>query len=138
MPACLFSDNASNQCQGARPRSTPRQYQAILDNAIGDPKTEKETYAWFRMTDRPTRPSNRLGLYRLRPKDADAFTISADDQARLCTYLGIDREAWNQVGSVTVDCFNWWNKEKYTGTHTGLAGKTILEVVLEEFEMYYA
>src|ERR1700734_3306150 len=90
------------------------------------------------MTDRPSRPSNSLGPYKLRPKDAEAFTISADDQARLCTYLGIDREAWNRVGSVTVDCFNWWNTEKYTGTHTGLAGKTILEVVLEEFEMYYA
>jgi len=90
------------------------------------------------MTDRPSRPSNSLGPYKLRPKDAEAFSISADDQARLCTYLGIDREAWNQVGSVTVDCFNWWGTEKYTGTHTGLAGKTILEVVLEEFDMYYA
>ena len=90
------------------------------------------------MTDRPSPHSNHLGLYRLRPKDANVFTITADDQARLCTYLGTDREAWNRVGSVTVDCFDWWGTEKYTGTHTGLAEKTILDVLPEEFEMYYA
>src|SRR5277367_4726204 len=115
-----------------------RYHQAILDNAIGDLKTDKETYAWFRMTDRPSRPSDRLGPYKLVQKDVGAFTIDAEDQTRLCTYLGIDVEEWDRVGSVVVDCFDWWATEKYTGENTDLAEKTILEVVLEEFEMYHA
>lgn len=85
-----------------------RYHQAILDNAIGDLKTDKETYAWFRITARPSRPSDRLGPYKLMPKDAGTFEINADEQARLCTYLGIDGESWDRVGSVVVDCFDWW------------------------------
>lgn len=72
------------------------------------------------------------------PKDAGAFTIDADDQARLGTYLGIDAEGWDRDGSVVVDCFDWWATEKYTGARVNLAEKTVLEVVLEEFEMYHA
>jgi hypothetical protein len=80
----------------------------ILDNTIGDLKTDKGTYAWFRMTDRPNRPSDCLGPYKQIPKDAGIFEISVDDQARLCTYLGIDSKSWDWVGSVIVDCFDWW------------------------------
>jgi hypothetical protein len=71
-----------------------RYHQAILNNAISDLKTGKETYAWFKMTDRLSRPSDRLGLYKLMPK--------------------------------------------YTGARMDLAEKTILEVILEEFEIYHA
>jgi hypothetical protein len=113
-------------------------HQAILDNTIGDLKTDKGTYAWFRMADRPSRPSDRLGPYKLMPKDAGIFKISVDDQARLCTYLGIDSESWDEVGSVVVDCFDWWATQEYTGTRMDLAERTILEVILEEFEMYHA
>jgi hypothetical protein len=115
-----------------------RYHQAILENAIGDLKAAQETYSWFRMADRPSRPSDRLGPYKLMPKATRAFTIDADDQARLCTYLGIGREAWDRDGSVVVDCFDWWATEKYTGTRVALAGRTILEVVLEEFDLYHA
>src|SRR5271170_5619072 len=72
------------------------------------------------------------------PNDTSAFTIDVDDQARLCTYLGIDGEEWDRVGSVVVDCFDWWATEKYTGARMDLAKKTILEVILEEFEIYHA
>jgi hypothetical protein len=113
-------------------------HQAILDNAVGDLKTAKGTYAWFRMTDRPSRPSDRLGPYKLMPKDVGAFTIDAEDQTRLCTYLGIDLEEWDRVGSIVVGCFDWWATEKYTGARVDLVEKTILEVILEEFEMYHA
>ena len=115
-----------------------RYHQAILDNAVGDLKTAKGTYAWFRMTDRPSRPSDRLGPYKLMPKDVGAFTISTEDQTRLCTYLGVDVEEWGRVGSIVVGCFDWWAIEKYTGARADLAEKTILEVILEEFEMYHA
>ena len=115
-----------------------RYHQAILENAIGDLKAAKETYAWFRISDRPSRPSDALGPYKLMPKATGAFTINADDQKRLCTYLGIDREEWDQGGSVVVDCFDWWATEKYTGTRVTLAERTIMEVVLEEFELYHA
>jgi hypothetical protein len=90
------------------------------------------------MTDRPSRASDGLGPYKLMPKAASAFTIDADDQARLCTYLGIDQEGWDRNGSVIVDCFDWWATEKYTGAQVTLAERTILAVILEEFEMYHA
>ena len=115
-----------------------RYHRAILQNVVGDLKAGNDTYAWFRMTDRPSRPSDGLGPYRLMPIEAGAFTISAGDQARLCRYLGIDWQEWNRCGSAVVDCFDWWATETYTGTCATLSKKTILEVVLEEFEMYHA
>jgi hypothetical protein len=115
-----------------------RYHEAILENAVGDLKAGQKTYVWFRMTDRPSRPSDRLGPYKLMPKATNAFTIDVADQARLCTYLGIDGEEWDRAGSVVVDCFDWWATEKYTGARVTLIGRTILEVVLEEFEMYHA
>ena len=90
-------------------------HQAILDGAIGDLMTDKGTYAWFKVADRPSRPSDGLGPYKLMPKVAGIFEISVEDQARLCTYLGIDSESWDRAGSVVVDCFDWWTTEKYTG-----------------------
>jgi hypothetical protein len=115
-----------------------RYHQAILNNAIGDLKTAKGTYAWFKMTDWPSRPSDRFGPYKRMLKDVGAFTIGTEDQTRLCTYLGIDVEEWDRVGSIVVGCFDWWATEKYTGAHADLTEKTILEVILEEFEMYHA
>lgn len=37
-----------------------------------------------------------------------------------------------------VDCFGWWATETYAGPCATLTKKTILDVVLEEFEMYHA
>src|SRR5947209_11881518 len=37
-----------------------------------------------------------------------------------------------------TDSFGWWATETYTGQSATLAEKTILDVVLEEFEMYHA
>jgi len=113
-------------------------YQVILKNTIGDLKINKGTYVWFRMTDRPNRPSDHLGPYKLIPKDADVFEISLDDQARLCIYLGIDGKSWDRVESVVVDCFDSWTTQEYNGSRMDLAGGTILGVILEEFEMYHA
>jgi hypothetical protein len=45
---------------------------------------------------------------------------------------------WARQGSVVVDCFSWWATERYTGSSTSLAEKTVLGVVLKEFEMYHA
>jgi hypothetical protein len=39
-------------------------------------------------------------------KDVGVFKMDIDDQARLCTYLGIDGKEWDRVGSVVVDCFD--------------------------------
>ena len=89
-------------------------HQAILDGTIGDLMTDKGTYAWFKVADRPSRPSDGLGPYKLMPKVAGIFEISVEDQTRLCTYLGIDSESWDRAGSVVVDCFSWWTTEKYT------------------------
>jgi hypothetical protein len=113
-------------------------HQAILDGTIGDLMTDKGAYAWFKVADRPSRPSDGLGPYKLMPKVVTIFKISVEDQTRLCTYLGIDSESWDRAGSVVVDCFDWWTTEKYTGARMDLAEKTILEVILEEFEMYHA
>ena len=115
-----------------------RYHRAILQNAVGDLKAGNDTYAWFRMADRPSRPSDRLGPYKLMPKEVDAFTISVGDQARLRRCWGIDGQEWDRCGSVVVDCFGWWATEPYTGPCVTLAKKTILDVVLEEFEMYHA
>jgi len=115
-----------------------RYHRATLQNAVGGLKVGNDTYAWFLMTDRPSRPSDRLGPCRLMPAEVDVFTISTGDQARLCRYLGIDKREWNRRGSVVVDCFDWWTTETYTGSRATLAKKTILDVVLEEFEIYHA
>ena len=56
-----------------------RYHRAILQNAVGDLKAGNDTYAWFRMADRPSRPSDRLGPYKLMPREVDAFTISVGD-----------------------------------------------------------
>jgi len=115
-----------------------RYHRATLQNAVGDLKAGNDTYAWFRMADRPSRPSDRLGPYKLMPREVGAFTISAGDQARLRRCFGIDGQEWSRCGSVVVDCFGWWATEPYTGPRVTLAQKTILDVVLEEFEMYHA
>jgi hypothetical protein len=90
------------------------------------------------VTNRSSRLSDRLGPYKLILKEANAFAIDIEDQARLCTYLGINGEAWDRLGSIVIDCFGWWATKKYTGTYTKLAEKIIIEVILEEFEIYYA
>ena len=113
----------SRQLSGCKPGSWTRPrskrlrsyHQAILDGTIGDLMTDKGTYAWFKVADRPSRPSDGLGPYKLMPKVAGIFEISVEDQTRLCTYLGIDSESWDRAGSVVVDCFDWWATEKYTG-----------------------
>jgi hypothetical protein len=113
----------SRQLSGYRPGSwtQPRSKSAYAATirpssmgAIGDLMTDKGTYAWFKVADRPSRPSDGLGPYKLMPKVAGIFEISVEDQTRLCTYLGIDSESWDRAGSVVVDCFDWWTTEKYT------------------------
>src|SRR5438270_880792 len=90
------------------------------------------------MADRPSRPSDCLGPYKLMPKDVGAFAIGAGDQERLRRYLGIDGQGWDRRGLVVVDCFGWSATETYTGPRATLAKKTILDVALEQFDMYYA
>jgi hypothetical protein len=115
-----------------------RYHRAALQSAVGDLKVGKDTYAWFRLAARPSRPSDRLGPYRLMPAVVEPFAIDRDDQARLCRYLGVDRQDWDRRGSVVADCFGWWATERYSGPRATLAATTVLEVVLEEFEMYHA
>ena len=79
-----------------------RYHRAILQNAVGDLKVGDDTYAWFRMADRPSHLSDRLGPFRLMPRGPAAIAISAGDQERLYRYLGIDGQEWNRCGSVVV------------------------------------
>jgi len=72
------------------------------------------------------------------PREREAFALSAEDQSRLCSYLGIDEATWHTKGSVVVDCFQWWATEKYSGSKEELAGRTIKDVIDEEFDMYHA
>ena len=90
---------------------------------LGSLKTAQDTYSWFRVANRPARPSDRLGPYKFAPvSNTEEFTYN---QERLIDMLGGGlKEEWRLRGSVNVDLFSWWWR--------GPIG----DIVLQEFEMY--
>ena len=95
----------------------------IHDNRLqlGRLKTQKETFAWFRVENRPSRPSDMLGPYKFVHENARGFSF---DQTRLLERLGVDSKVWQSEGSVNVLVFDWWFK--------GPIG----QIIQKEFEMY--
>jgi hypothetical protein len=113
-------------------------YNATVQNTTGELKVDKNTYMWFRRDSRPSRPADGLGPYKLMPLREETFSITGEDQERLQTELGIDAHAWRAVGSIVLDCFEWWSTVTYSGPLEHLRGKTIKDVIDEEFDMYLA
>ncbi|KIX06422.1 uncharacterized protein Z518_04398 [Rhinocladiella mackenziei CBS 650.93] len=113
-------------------------YEAAVQNTIGKLKVDKSTYMWFSLDSRPSRPADGLGPYKLMPLKEEAFSITSEDQERLRTELGIDAQEWHAVGSIVLDCFEWWSIVTYSGPLEHLRGKTIKGVIDEEFDMYLA
>jgi hypothetical protein len=107
---------------------------------VGKLKTDQATYKWFRVSDRPVRPADQLGPYKLMPLDSLTTLpgLSEDQQGNLQRYLSLDMATWDRVGSVTLGCFDWWYTQGYSGRRDDLQGKTIGDVVCAEFDMYRA
>jgi hypothetical protein len=51
-------------------------------NELGKLKTNTATYFWFRLTNRPIRPSNIMGVYRFYHSEILAFQFSSDNALR--------------------------------------------------------
>jgi len=90
---------------------------------LGELKTNPVTYKWFRVANRPARPSDSLGPYKFMPVAAvDRFEYN--QQAVLSSISEGISDAWIQDGTINVDLFSWWFR--------GPIG----EIVLAEFDMY--
>jgi hypothetical protein len=88
---------------------------------LGRLKTQPATFSWFRVANRPPRPSDMLGPYKFAHESTMEFNY---DQAVLLNALGADAKAWAASGSVNVPIFDWWFQ--------GPIGK----IVELEFDMY--
>jgi hypothetical protein len=101
---------------------------------LGVLKTDTQTYAWFRMTHRPKRPSDSLGIYRFQEEPVPPII---PDPKLILTNAGQSMlllEEFNRVGSVNIpDVFSWWWTEK---CKRGGRELSIAEVGYEEFDMY--
>src|SRR5271170_3247490 len=60
---------------------------AALSSSIGDLKVGKDTFAWFRIQNRPVGPSDRLGPYKWAPLEEEPIVITKQDQVHLCREL---------------------------------------------------
>ena len=90
---------------------------------IGKLKTDPATFTWFRVKNRPQRPSDFLGPYNFAHADPPA-AFHYDQEALSSWIGGFDREQWNMDGSISVDLFSWW------------FDTPIGEIVLKEYDMY--
>jgi hypothetical protein len=48
-------------------------------NELGKLKTDTAIYFWFRLANRPIRPSNAMRVYRFRYSKISAFQFSSDN-----------------------------------------------------------
>ncbi len=97
--------------------------------AIEQLKVNQKTYQWFRMTDRPRRPSDDLGPYMIPPVLPSLFDYEQPAVLKsIAAIIGVPAafisESWHTDGSVNLDLFSWW----FQGP--------IGEIVLAEFELY--
>jgi hypothetical protein len=96
---------------------TKRLDQALLDErlrhiwdnrlSIGKLRTDEDTYQWFRVANRPPRPSDGLGPYRF-VYDQSSNTFSFDQGAILAAWDSTIAARWEKQGSVVVLLFDWW------------------------------
>jgi hypothetical protein len=104
-------------------------YEATINSTLGEMKTDKDSYAWFRRSHRPARADDALGPYKYRHAESGAYRITEAQQKKLCAYLNIDQAEWRKAGSLNLDCFGWWETVKHDGV-------SIYDVTLQEFDMY--
>lgn len=90
---------------------------------IGRLKTDPETYRWFRVANRPPRPSDSLGPYRFAPVPLPP-TFHYDQAAILKPLPAHITADWERDGTVNVDLFSWW----FSGP--------IGNIIYAEFDMY--
>lgn len=107
---------------------------AVHRNNLGHLRAHRDTYSWWRMTARPVRASDRLGVYRFSHHDI-AEPVIADDSLRrflVLTSSSYDGE-WQQTGNITANLFDWWQHRTIDIFGTRV---TIMEAVRLEFDMY--
>ena len=90
---------------------------------IGKLKTDAATFSWFRVKNRPHRPSDLLGPYKFMHAKPPA-EFDYDQKALLAWIDGSAAETWEREGSVNVDLFGWW------------FDTAIGRIVLAEYDMY--
>lgn len=88
---------------------------------LGRLKTQPTTFSWFRVANRPPRPSDMLGPYKFAHMSSMGF---AYDQSALLKRLGVNADAWLADGSINVTIFDWWFE--------GPIGR----IIEAEFDMY--
>ena len=111
----------------------------VINSKVGDMKTDDKMYQWFHKLARGVRQSDTLGPYKYFHSEVK-FELDAADQQALCTYLGIDADDWDQVGSVNIDMMQWWKTTRVTNMKalrsTVEKASTIFDVGVLEFDMY--
>ncbi|RDL34485.1 uncharacterized protein BP5553_07613 [Venustampulla echinocandica] len=74
---------------------------------IGKLKTEEETFQWFRVANRPARPSDGLGPYKFMHNRAPGG-FQFDQEEILSAWDATILLRWQAEGSVIHDLFGWW------------------------------
>jgi hypothetical protein len=74
---------------------------------IGNLRTDEETYQWFRIANRPARPSDGLGPYKYSHNQTNPG-FSFNQQGILEAWDKSIITRWEDEGSVIVPLFDWW------------------------------
>jgi hypothetical protein len=90
---------------------------------IGKLKTGNDTYTWFRVVNRPPRPSDALGPYKFAHQGPLA-EFEYDAAAILESVWPGSAATWERDGNLCVDVFGWWFDCE------------IGDIIMDEFEMY--
>ena len=92
---------------------------------LGGLKTAHDTHTWFRVKNRPARPSDALGPYKFA-HNTDVAEFGFDQSAVLESICPGLRDVWLRDGNLITDIFQWWFEP----------GCPIGEICLLEFDMY--
>ncbi|KAI9689819.1 MAG: hypothetical protein M1822_009701 [Bathelium mastoideum] len=107
---------------------------------IGDIKTGRETFTWWRLTARPYIQSDQLGIFKYepgRPIRSMRGEITHEHAKTILQKLHMSRAQWDnwmEDGSVNLDCFRWlWDappKDAEPGS------RRLIDMIREEYDMY--
>ncbi|RMD39142.1 hypothetical protein DV735_g5987, partial [Chaetothyriales sp. CBS 134920] len=114
-------------------------YEYATGPGIGAMRTGPATYRLFRPSVRPSYTTSSLGTYSYRHNMSKVFgTVAVDRQVQqsLRSWIGIDEQIWNQLGSVNVGLFEWTRQFACMSTDPRLQGKSMYELMLLEFDIY--